>query len=49
MKDTEDFVSNYGKNGKLDAGSTVNYGATVIYGGDEKPYGGPLLVYGRGM
>ena len=34
---------------KLDAGSTVNYGATVIYGGDEKSYGSPLLVYGRGM
>ena len=26
---------NYGKLEKLDAESTVNYGATVIYGGDE--------------
>ena len=40
---------NYGKLEKLDAESTVNYGATVIYGGDEKSYGSPLLVYGRGM
>ena len=26
---------NYGKLEKLDAGSTVNYGDTVIYGGDD--------------
>ena len=36
---------NFGKLEKLDAGSTVNYGATVIYGGPEMVYGETLLNY----
>ena len=49
MKDTKVFVSINGKMESWNAEATVTYGATVSYGGAEKFYGSPLLVYGRGM